>query len=139
MSSVEIVIKGRDLISANGYFQSNRDHWHTSGWLTTLDRVAVAWCGRRGSAMAGAARAHRSSALHGYGAPFFVVFLPMEPAGCEELTMGVFNWWGAPDQDVWGRAQASAFGNGTGKLQGMAHEKVGQNGCGAGCRTPTSG
>jgi hypothetical protein len=40
---------------------------------------------------------------------------------------------------VWGRAQASAFGNGMGKLQGMAHEKVGQNGCGAGCRTPTSG
>jgi hypothetical protein len=38
--------------------------------------------------MGGAARAHRSSALHGYGAPFSVFYLPTELAGCEELTKG---------------------------------------------------
>jgi hypothetical protein len=39
--------------------------------------------------MAGAAGVHQSSALHGYGAPFLVVSLPMEPVECEELTKGV--------------------------------------------------
>jgi hypothetical protein len=77
---------------------------------------------------AGAARVHRSSVLHGYGAPFLVVFLPTELAGCEELTKVVFNHWGAPEQDASeaGRAAARL------KLQGMAHDKVGQNGCGIG-------
>jgi hypothetical protein len=50
--------------------------------------------------VAGVARPHRSSALHGYGAPFSVVFLPSELAGCEELTKAVFNWGGAPEQDT---------------------------------------
>jgi hypothetical protein len=45
--------------------------------------------------------------LHGYGAPFLVFFLPTEPAGCEELTKGVFNWWRAPKQDAWW--QGSSF------------------------------
>jgi hypothetical protein len=52
------------------------------------DRVAAARCGRRGSTMAGVARAHRSSTLHGYCALFSVVSLPTEPVGCEELTKG---------------------------------------------------
>jgi hypothetical protein len=38
-----------------------------------------------------------------------------------------------------GKGQASNFGDSEGKLQGMAHDKVGQNGCGAGCRTLASG
>jgi hypothetical protein len=38
-----------------------------------------------------------------------------------------------------GEAQASSFGDGGGELQGMAYDKVGQNGCGAGCRSPTLG
>jgi hypothetical protein len=53
------------------------------------DRVAVARCG---SAMAGA---HRSSVLHGYGAPFSVVSLPTELVECEELMKGVFYRWTA--------------------------------------------
>jgi hypothetical protein len=101
------MIKGQDLILAKGYFQSNRGHWRMSGWPTTLDRVAAARCGRCGSAMASAARAHRSSVLHSYGAPFSVVFLPMEPTGCEELTKGVFNWCGALEQDA--RRPGSSF------------------------------
>jgi hypothetical protein len=35
--------------------------------------------------------------------------------------------------------QASTFGDGGGSSKGTAHDKVGQNGCGAGCRTPMSG
>jgi hypothetical protein len=54
------------------------------------DRVAAARCGRHGGAMAGTARAHRSFALHGYGASFSIVSLPMKPVECEELTKGVF-------------------------------------------------
>jgi hypothetical protein len=57
--------------------------------------------------VAGAARAHWSNALHDYGAIFLVVSLSMEPVGCEELTMGVFNRWGAPEQDA--RQQGSSF------------------------------
>jgi hypothetical protein len=38
-----------------------------------------------------------------------------------------------------GEAQASTFDNGGGELQGMTHDKVGQNRCGAGCRTPALG
>jgi hypothetical protein len=100
MPFVEIMIKGRDLISAKGYFHSNRGHWRTSGWLTTLNWVATTLCDRRGSPMAGVARAHWSSALHSYGALFLGVFLPMEPAGCEELTKGSFSRRGAPEQDT---------------------------------------
>jgi hypothetical protein len=51
--------------------------------------------------VASVARPHRSSALHDYGAPFSVVFLPSELAGCEELTKAVFNQRGAPEQDMW--------------------------------------
>jgi hypothetical protein len=65
MPSVEISIKGRDLISAKGI----------------LNLIA--------------AGAHRSSALHGYGASFSVVSLPTEPVECEELTKGVFYRRGA--------------------------------------------
>jgi hypothetical protein len=92
------MIKARDLILAKGNFQSNRGCWHTSGRLTTLDRVVEALCGRRSSTMVGAARAHRSSVLHGYGAPFSVGFLPTELAGCEELTKWVFNRRGALEE-----------------------------------------
>jgi hypothetical protein len=50
--------------------------------------------------MAGATRAHWSSALHGYGAPFSVFSLPTEPVECEELTKGALYRQGAPEQDV---------------------------------------
>jgi hypothetical protein len=53
------------------------------------------------------ARAQCSFALHGYGAPFLVVFLPVESAGCEELTKGVFNQQGAPEQDTQRRGSNS--------------------------------
>jgi hypothetical protein len=36
-------------------------------------------------------------------------------------------------------AQASTLVDSGRELQGTAHDMVGQNGCGAGCRTPTSG
>jgi hypothetical protein len=36
-------------------------------------------------------------------------------------------------------AQASTFSDGGGELQGKAHDKVVENGCSAGCRSPTSG
>jgi hypothetical protein len=87
MPSVEIPIEGRDLILAKGYSQSNRGRWCTIGWPTTPDR----W---RRLGAAGVAGAHRSSVLHGYGAPFSVFSLPTEPVECEELTKGVFYRWG---------------------------------------------
>jgi hypothetical protein len=48
------------------------------------------------------------------------------------------------DGELWSRmcgdkAQASTFSDDSGELQGIAHDKVGQNGCGTGCRSPTSG
>jgi hypothetical protein len=64
----------------------------------------------------------------------------------------LWNQWGARNStrgsstggELWsrmrgGKVQASTFGDGGGKLQGMAHDKVGQNGCGVGCRTSASG
>jgi hypothetical protein len=90
-----------------GYFQSNHGRWCTSRWPTTYDQVAAARCGRQGSAMAGAAGAHRRSALHGYGALFSVVSLPTELVGCEELTKEVFYRRGALEQDV--QRQGSSF------------------------------
>jgi hypothetical protein len=38
-----------------------------------------------------------------------------------------------------GEAQALTFSDGGWELQGIAHDKVGQNECGAGCRSPTLG
>jgi hypothetical protein len=107
MPHIEIPIKCQDLISANEYFQSNHGRWRTSGRPTTPDLVAAAQCGQRSRTMASAARAHQSSALHGYGALFSVVSLPTEPVECEELTKGVFYRWGALEQDV--QRQGSSF------------------------------
>jgi hypothetical protein len=42
--------------------------------------------------MADVARAQWSSALHGYGAPFFVFFLPTEPWRLGDLTWAILNW-----------------------------------------------
>jgi hypothetical protein len=100
MPSVEILIKGRDLISAEEYSQSNHGRWCTIGWPTTPNR----W---RQLGAAGAAGAHRSSTLQGYGAPFLLFSLPTEPVECEELTKGVFYRRGAPEQDV--RRQGSSL------------------------------
>jgi hypothetical protein len=55
----------------------------------------------------GAAGAHRSSVLHGYGAPFLVFFVPTESVECEELTRVVFYRRGAPEPDV--RRQGSSL------------------------------
>jgi hypothetical protein len=51
-----------------------------------VDRVAAVQIDWRGSAMADVARAHRSSVLHGYGAPFSMVFLPTGPWRHGDLT-----------------------------------------------------
>jgi hypothetical protein len=90
---------------------------------------------------AGAARAHRSSALHGYGAPFSVFSLPPEPVECEELTKGVSYRWGGGlrGRTRGGKVQASIFSDSGGTVQGSAHDKAGPNGCGAERRTPVSG
>jgi hypothetical protein len=77
--------------------------------------------------------------LRGYGALFFVFLLPTEPVECEELTKGVFYWRGLRSRVCGGKVQASTFGDGRGALQGLAHGKIGPNGCGAECRTATSG
>jgi hypothetical protein len=106
---------------------------------TMLDWVAAVRCGQRSSTMAGAAKAHRSSVLHGYGAPFSVIFLPTESAGCEELTKGSSSGGELRSKTRGGEAQTPTFGYGGGKLQGTVHDKVGKNGCGAGCRTLMSG
>jgi hypothetical protein len=129
MPSFEILIKGQDLISVNGYFQSNRGRWRTSGWPTTP--TGWQWLGA-----ADAAGADRSSALHGYGALFSMVSPLTEPVECEELTKGVFYWWGLQSRMCSGKVQASTFADGGEMLQGSAHDKVWPNGCGAERRTP---
>jgi hypothetical protein len=105
------------------------------------NQVAAARCGRRDSTMASTAGAHWSSALHGYGASFLVFSLPMEVVECEELTNGVFyrRGGGLQSRTCGGKVQASTFGDGGGMLRGLAHDKVGPNGCDAECRTPASG
>jgi hypothetical protein len=85
------------------------------------------------------ARAHRSTALHGYGAPFLVVSLPAEPMECEELTKGSSTSGGLRSRMCGGKVQASTFHDGGVTLQGSAHDKVGPNGCDAECRTPELG
>jgi hypothetical protein len=117
MPSFEILIKGQDLISVNGYFQSNRGRWRTSGWPTTP--TGWQWLGA-----ADAAGADRSSALHGYGALFSMVSPLTEPVECEELTKGVFYWWGLQSRMCSGKVQASTFADGGEMLQGSAHDKV---------------
>jgi hypothetical protein len=54
MTSVEILIMGRDLISVKGYSQPNHGRWRTIGRPTTPDR----W---RRLGVASVARAHQSS------------------------------------------------------------------------------
>jgi hypothetical protein len=78
----------------------------------------------------GAAGAHRSSALHGYGAPFSVFSLPTEPVECEEPTKGVFyrRGGGAPEQDVRRQGSSLKLWRWWGTLQGSAHDKLGQTG-----------
>jgi hypothetical protein len=95
--------------------------------------------GWRWHGAADAARAHQSSAPPGYGAPFSVGFLPTKSAGCEELTKGSSTGGELRSKMRGGNVQASTFGDGGGKLQGTAHNKASQNGCSAGCRTPSSG
>jgi hypothetical protein len=95
--------------------------------------------GWRQHGAAGAAGAHRSSVLHGFGALFSVVSLPTELVECEELTKGSSTGGGLQSRTCSGKVQASTFGDGGGMLQGPAHDKVGQNRCVTECRTPGSG
>jgi hypothetical protein len=101
-----------------------------------LDRVAVAWCGRCGSAMAGAARSPRYATMV---LRFQWFFFLRNRRGARNSPRG-----SSIGGELWSRmcgseAQTLTFGDGGGKLQGTAHDKVGQNGCGVGCRTLTSG
>jgi hypothetical protein len=88
------------------------------------------WASSRGGAMGGARRRSLSHAtVHHLGRGFFVQ-----------------GWWGMGNspgglQPV-GRSEAGralTFGNGGRELQGAAHNEAWQNGCGASCRSPTSG
>jgi hypothetical protein len=89
----------------------------------------------------GAAGAHRSSALHGYGAPFSVFSLPTEPVECEEPTKGVFYRRGGGGSGA--RRAAARFKPQTlamvGNTPRVGSRQVGPNGCDAERRTPTSG
>jgi hypothetical protein len=92
--------------------------------------------------MAGETGAHLSSTLHGYGAPFLVISVLTELVECEKLTKEVFYWWGGgglQSRTCDSKVQTSTFSDSGGTLQLSAHDKVGQNGCGVGCRTPASG
>jgi hypothetical protein len=59
--------------------------------------------------------------------------------GVRETHQGVFSGGEFQSRMRSSEAQASTFGDGGKELQGTAHDKVGQNGCGAGCRSPMSG
>jgi hypothetical protein len=86
----------------------------------------------------GATKAHQSSVLQGYGAPFWwFLFLR--------------NWWsvrksprvsstgrGLQSRTCGGKVQASTFDDDGGMLQGSAHDKVGPNGWSVEHRTPVS-
>jgi hypothetical protein len=64
---------------------------------TTPDRVVVARCGRRGSAMAGMARAPRYTAIV---LQFQWFLLLRNRWGARNSLRGVFYWWGALEQDT---------------------------------------
>jgi hypothetical protein len=103
-----------------------------SGCPTTPDRVAAAWCGRRG-------RSSPELRVTRLRCSVFVGFSSYGTSGCKELTKGVFFRWGLRSRTCGNKVQASTFGNGGGTLQGSAHDKVGPNGCGVERRTPASG
>jgi hypothetical protein len=89
--------------------------------------------------VAGAAEAHRSSALHGHGALFFVFSLPTEPVGARNSPRGSSTDGGLQSWMCGGKVEALTFGDGGGTIHGSAHDKVGPNGCGVEHRTPASG
>jgi hypothetical protein len=80
---------------------------------------------------AGAAGAHQSSALHGYGALFSVVSLPTEPVGCEKLTKGgssTDRGRGLQSRTCGSKVQASTFGDGGGRSTGQLTTRLGKMG-----------
>jgi hypothetical protein len=123
MPSIEIIIKGWDLISAKGYFQSNHGRWRTSGQPTMLDRVVTAWCSWRGQSSPELRATRLWCSIFGGFSSYGI-------GRVRGTHLGGFQPLGSSGA---GRVAARL------KLQGMAHDKVGQNGCGIGWRTPTLG
>jgi hypothetical protein len=88
------------------------------------------WCHGRSSS---------AKPISRYGALSWTGFLPTGVVRFGELT-----WGSSVDVVLRSRvrgseAQALILGDGGGELQGAAHNKAGQNGCGASCRSPTLG
>jgi hypothetical protein len=75
---------------------------------------------------AGAAKADWSSALHDYGAPFSVVFLPTQPVGCEELTKGSSTSGELRSRMHGSKVQASTFSDGGGSSKGRLTKRLGK-------------
>jgi hypothetical protein len=99
------------------------------------DQVVTARCGQHGSATADVAGAPRYTAtvLH------FLWFLFLHNRWiARNSPRGSSSNGGLRSRTCDGKVQASIFGDGGGTLQGSAHDKVEQNGCGAGCKTPAS-
>jgi hypothetical protein len=94
------------------------------------------WASSHGGAMGGARRQSLSHAMmHHLGRGFFL-----------QGRWGLGNSPGASSaggelrsRACGSEAQALTFGDGGRELQGAAHNVAGQNGCGASCRSPTSG
>jgi hypothetical protein len=74
-----------------------------------------------------------------YGAAFSMRFLPTGQRGARSSPRGSSPGGELRSRMRGGEAQALTFGDGGGELQGTAHDEVGQNGCGEGCRSRTSG
>jgi hypothetical protein len=130
MPSVEITIKRWDLISAKGYFQSNHGRWRTSGRPATPDRVAAAWCGRRGSVVADAARAHRSSVLQAMVLHFWWFLFLRNRWGVRNSPRGSSTGGGLWSRTCNGKVQASTFGDGGGRgcSKGRLTRRLGKTG-----------
>jgi hypothetical protein len=94
------------------------------------------WVSSHGGAMGGAHRRSLAHAtVHHLGWGFFL----QGRWGLANSPVGSSAGGELRSRACGSEAQALIFGDGGGELQGAAHNEVGQNGCGASCRAPTSG
>jgi hypothetical protein len=132
---------GRDLISTNGYSQSNRDRWRMIGQPTTPDRwwqigpagAVVPWPAWPVLDLTGAPR-YAAVVLH-----FWCFSFVRKQWSARNSPRGSSTGRGLQSRACIGKVQASTFSDGEGTLQWSAHGKVGPNSCGTEHRTPASG
>jgi hypothetical protein len=139
MPSIEILIRGRDLISAKGYFHlivvvglwvdgpQHQTRWRRLGAASVVAQWH-AWPDLIG------ALHYMPIVLH-----LWCFLFLRNRWSARNSPRGSSTGEGLRSRMCGGKVQASIFGDGGGTLQRSAHNKVGPNGCGVDCRTPALG